>query len=63
MGLETRRSVRIPVPGHGTIKISPQGGRKNMIEAPQSLEITDRKGRPISTMKRKRRLTPPNGAG
>lgn len=63
MGLETRRSVRIPVPGHGTIKIVPQGGRRTIIEAPQSLEITDRKGRPLSAVKRKRRLTPPHNAG
>lgn len=63
MGLETRRSVRIPVPGHGTIKIVPQGGRRNIIEAPQSLEITDRKGRPIGGGKRKKRLTPPDASG
>lgn len=62
MALDIRRSALIPVPGHGTIKIVPHGGRKVSIEAPESLEITDRKGRPMAKNRRKR-LTPPDSTG
>lgn len=46
-GLKTSGTVLITVPGHGTIKITPHGGRKLSIAAPQSLDILDRKARRI----------------
>jgi hypothetical protein len=58
MALFFRRTILISVPKHGTIKIVPHGGRKVSIEAPDSLYITDKKGRPLAR-KRPSRLTKP----
>ncbi len=58
MGLHIRRTALIVVPGHGTVVITPNSGKQTTkIEAPESLDITDRKGRPMS-QKRKKKLTP-----
>lgn len=60
MGLHIRRTAMFNVPGHGTVIITPNAGRKTTkIDAPESLDITDKKGRPMSH-KRKKKLTPPD---
>lgn len=52
MALWIRRTALIPVPGHGTIKVVPKGGRQVTIDVPLSLEIVDKRGRPVSQRKR-----------
>lgn len=56
MAFNTHHTTRIQVPGHGTIKITPVGGRKYEIKAPRSLEITEDK-RSRKTYTQRRRLT------
>lgn len=52
MSLIIRRTALIVIPKFGTVKVSPKGGRRVAIDAPLSLDITDRKGRPLSQRKR-----------
>lgn len=54
MALFIRRTALIPVPGVGTIKVVPHGGRNVSITAPEALEVTDKKGRPMSANRGKR---------
>ena len=61
MALFTTRTMLLIIPKVGTIRVTPQGGRKISIAAPESVEITDRKGRRLD-MNRKR-LTPPKRPG
>jgi len=65
MSLYIRRTAIIVVPGHGRIKIVPRKGRGRLasIDAPESLEIVDRKGRPMVANRKRKRLTDGEGAG
>ena len=54
MPLQTSSKTLIPVKGHGTIKITPLGGRRYEISAPQSLEILEKKGRPKTSSRSRR---------
>ena len=62
MALDISRTALIPVPGHGTIRVIPKGGRNVSIDAPMSLTILVTKER-AQRKKRKKRLTPPNESG
>jgi len=59
LSLYIRRTAFVLVPGHGTIKIAPKGGRNVTIDAPLSLDIVDKKGRPLS--QRRKRLPKDRG--
>jgi hypothetical protein len=54
MALKTTKTVLIPVPGYGTIRITPQGGRVVAIAAPEALEILDRQGRQLERSRKTR---------
>lgn len=47
MGLETNKTVLIHTTD-GIIKVTPQGKRRNKIQAPNSVRLTDRKGRKLT---------------
>lgn len=53
MGLYIRRACLILVPGHGTIKIVPQGGRNVSVTAPLSLEIVDKRGKRLADRRKR----------
>ena len=50
MGLHTSKAFLVHT-RDGVIKVTPQGGRKNIIKAPRHVRLTDRKGRPLGRVK------------
>jgi hypothetical protein len=54
MGLFVRRTALLHAPGCGVIKVIPRGGRDVEIIASDKVEITDKKGRPMTHNRRKR---------
>jgi len=54
MSLFFRRTTLLRIPGVGVVKITPPRGKAVKVDAPEAVEITDRKGRPMDRNRRKK---------